>query len=70
MQENTQSMSAQDHSFVEELEQENRLLRARNTRLERQYEELRCIIDGGSESMTHEDAVLDLQCLILKANYA
>ena len=71
--------------MVAELEQENRLLRARNDRLlaeqhlqalhdenvrlglyepdntSKMYEELRSIIDGGSESFTHDDAVQYLQ---------
>lgn len=32
----------------------------------RKYEELRAIIDGGSESMTHEDAVAEIKELVEK----
>jgi hypothetical protein len=43
---------------------ENARLAARFADLSRLYEELRKIIDGGSESMTHGDAVQEVQSLV------
>jgi len=45
---------------AEELEKENEGLKRSLDSLRTEYEELRAIIDGSSESMTHEEAVADL----------